>query len=34
MIEALADRLQPTFSDPMEAMVYGVSRELLETTGL
>jgi 4-carboxymuconolactone decarboxylase len=34
VIEALADRQQPTFSDPMEAMVYGVSRELLETTGL
>ena len=34
VIEALADRQQPTFSDPMEGMVYGVSRELLETTGL
>jgi len=34
VIEALADRQQPTCSDPMEAMVYGVSRELLETTGL
>ena len=34
MIDALADHLQPTFSDPMEALVYGVSRELLATTGL
>src|SRR5262245_14615335 len=34
VIEALADRQQPTFSDPMEALVYGISRELLETTGL
>jgi len=34
VMEALADRQQPTCSDPMEAMVYGISRELLETTGL
>jgi 4-carboxymuconolactone decarboxylase len=34
VIEALADRQQPTCSDPLEAMVYEVSRELLETTGL
>ena len=34
VIEALADHQQPTFSDPMEALVYGVSKELLETTGL
>jgi 4-carboxymuconolactone decarboxylase len=34
VIAALADRRQPMFSDPMEAMVYDVSRELLETTGL
>jgi 4-carboxymuconolactone decarboxylase len=34
VIEALADCQQPTFSDPMEALVYGISRELLETTGL
>jgi len=34
VIDALADHLQPTFSDPMEEIVYRVSRELLETTGL
>jgi 4-carboxymuconolactone decarboxylase len=31
---ALADRQQPTCSDPLEALVYDVSREILETTGL
>jgi alkylhydroperoxidase family enzyme len=34
MVEALAEHLPPTFSDPMEAIVYRVSRELLATTGL
>ena len=33
VIEALADRQQPTFSDPMERRGYGGSRELLQTTG-
>src|SRR5262249_47579919 len=31
---ALANHLRPTFSDPLEEIVYSVSRELLETTGV
>jgi 4-carboxymuconolactone decarboxylase len=34
VIDALTEHLQPTFSDPMEEVVYRVSRELLATTGL
>jgi 4-carboxymuconolactone decarboxylase len=34
VIDALAEHLPPTFSDPMEEIVYRVSRELLATTGL
>jgi hypothetical protein len=34
VMEALADRQPPTCNDPMEALVYGISRERLETTGL
>jgi 4-carboxymuconolactone decarboxylase len=34
VIEALADHLRPTFSDPLEEVIYSVSRELLETTGV
>src|SRR5262249_6636850 len=34
VIDALANHLRPTFSDPLEEIVYSVSRELLETTGV
>jgi 4-carboxymuconolactone decarboxylase len=34
VIDALAGHLPPTFSDPMEEIVYRVSRELLATIGL
>jgi hypothetical protein len=33
-MEVLADRQPPTCNDPLEALVYGISRERMETTGL
>jgi len=34
VIDALEAHLRPTCSDPLEEIVYSVSRELLETTGV